>query len=133
MNRGAPAFLGNMKVHVFSRTVAAIQVIQRNPTGKGEDTHRFYNADWIPFADQMNTDLSHGSVSEPPECLPKLLSDAAKLGHAWGTYVRVDMYASQQGPIFGEYSSTPNQGRNFTPYADEYFGLIWQRECPDQV
>ncbi len=121
------------KVHVFGDTVAAVQVILRSSASGSGATHRFYSSDWEPFSDQMNTGIYQGPTIEPPNCWKQLLSDARKLGNAWGTYVRVDMYASERGPVFGEYSSIPAEGNFFTPFADEYFGSIWARECPTQL
>jgi hypothetical protein len=60
--------------------------------------------------------------------------DAARtLGAAFDAYVRVDLYATSRGCVFGEFSSTPVGGKYYTPFADAYFESLWQRHHPGSV
>jgi hypothetical protein len=33
--------------------------------------------------------------------------------------------------VFDEFSSWPNEGRDFTPYCDELFGSLWTEKFPN--
>ena len=115
------------RLHMFGETIGAIQVVQRS--ARRQDTkHRFYTEQWKMFEDQMITNLPQGNYTEPPRCLDEMLMSAKKLGRAYGTYVRIDFYASKRGCVFGEFTSFPN--RMLTEYADEYFGALWQKIFP---
>jgi hypothetical protein len=121
------------KIHVFGGEIGAVQVVHR---WSGSDTpaaHRFYTPDWRPFDDPMCTTLPMGAPSDPPSCLPQLFDAARTLGAAYEAYVRVDLYATPRGCVFGEFSCTPANGELFTPLADEFFEALWRRHHPDGV
>jgi len=120
------------KCHMFGDVVGAIEVVHR-PHYPGKAAHRCYSASWEPFDDCFNTTLPQSGVCDPPKCLDEILAYARRLGAAYGTYVRVDCYASDRGCVFGEFSSTPTAGRNFTPYADEYFEALWRETFPERT
>lgn len=118
------------KCYTFGATVGAIQVGQR--TGHGA-RHRFYTPLWDPFADQMSTHNPPAEDIDPPRCLEDILACARTLGGAYGTFVRVDCYATDRGCVFGEFSSTPMEGLDFTAFADKYFGELWDATFPDRT
>jgi hypothetical protein len=118
------------KCYTFGATVGAIQVVQR--TGR-EARHRFYTASWDLFEDQMNTHNPPAEYIDPPRCLGEILACAQTLGVAYGAFVRVDLYATDRGCVFGEFSSTPLNGREFTAFADKYLGELWDATFPDRT
>lgn len=118
------------KCFMFGTTVAAIQVVHR--TGLAA-RHRFYTASWQDFPDEMSTALPLAPRSDPPRAVDQILACARALGSAYGTFVRVDCYASDQGCVFGEFSSTPSQGMTFTALANEYLGGHWDAAFPDRT
>jgi hypothetical protein len=119
------------KCHVFGATVGAIEVIRRVDNGRAR--HRYYTARWESFEDPMDVDLPLDDYTDAPRCLNKMLAFASTLGQAYGTYVRVDFYASENGCVFGEFSSTPARGRGPTSYADRYFDTLWQEAFGNRV
>ena len=119
------------KWYMFGDTVGAIQVVQRSD--RDEARNRFYTAGWEPFDDPINTHNAVADYVDPPRGLGELLTCAQTLGAAYGTFVRVDLYATDAGCVFGEFSSTPLEGRYFTPFAEHYFGELWQRTFPDRT
>ncbi|MEB2345812.1 MAG: ATP-grasp fold amidoligase family protein [Deltaproteobacteria bacterium] len=121
------------KVHTFAGVIGAIQVIHRSPGPAMPAVNRFYSADWEPFDDPMFAGLPQAPPGEPPACLAGILADARTLGAAVGSYVRVDLYATSYGSVFGEFSSTPHGGDGFTPFANAYFESLWRRHCPDRI
>ena len=48
-------------------------------------------------------------------------------GASYGTIIRVDLYATAKGTSFGEFSSTPDQGRGGTRRSDGHLGNLRQR------
>jgi hypothetical protein len=118
------------KCYTFGSTVGAIEVVQ----GAGRDArHTFYTASWEAFADQMSTHYPRADDIGPPRCLEEILACARTLGGAYGTFVRVDCYATDRGCVFGEFSSTPMNGLDFTAFADTYFGELWDATFPDRT
>jgi hypothetical protein len=118
------------KCYTFGATIGAIQVVQR--IGR-QAWHRFYTPSWDPFEDKMGTDNPPAEYCDPPRCLEEILACARRLGGAYGTFVRVDCYATDRGCVFGEFSSTPMNGRGFTAFADKYFGDLWNATFPDRT
>lgn len=118
------------KCYTFGGTVAAIQVVERFGI---RARHGFYNPAWELLADRMNTHNPPAPYRDPPHCLEEILVCAKRLGVAYGTFVRVDFYATDRGCVFGELSSTPLDGREFTAFAEEHFGRLWQATFPDRT
>ena len=115
------------KCFTFGDTIAAVQVVHRQPGGA---RHRFYKPNWEPFDDAFNTYNGFDEVSVPPRCIGEILEAAKRLGAAYGTFVRADFYASDRGCIFGEFASVPLEGRGFTPFGDRYLGEAWEDLLP---
>ena len=119
------------KCHCFGETIGAIEVARRTTHTDGRVS--YYTPAWERVADRMNTSCPPDLDVDPPRCLPELLSWARRLGAVYGTYVRVDFYSTDRGCVFGEFSSRPVGGHGFTPYAERYFGELWQRAFPHEV
>jgi hypothetical protein len=120
------------KCHVFGDTVGAIQVVTRS-ADKRRTTIRDYTPDWDTLEEQINTHYSRSEYMDPPKCLDEIVACARRLGRAYGTYVRIDLYASAKGCVFGEFSPTPTRGEGFTPFVDEYFESLWQKHLGDKL
>src|SRR5574337_223904 len=107
------------KCYTFGATVGAIEVVQRT---ERQAQNRFYTASWDPLEDRIYTGLPPGEYIDPPGCLDDIIECAKRLGTAYGTFVRVDCYATDKGCVFGEFSSTPGDPHHFTTFANAYFG-----------
>lgn len=121
------------KCHTFGDVVAAIEVLTRQDHEPDSAVVRYYTPAWEPFADPMDLACPLGPLTPPPRCLQAILHAATTLGTAVGTYMRVDFFAPDCGCIFNEFSSTPNKGKMFTPYADEFFGTFWDEKFPESI
>jgi hypothetical protein len=73
-----------------------------------------------------------GADLDPPRCLEEQLACARRLGVACGTYVRIDMFATDRGAVFGELTNRPAGGAGFTPHAERYFDDLWRQAFPDE-
>jgi hypothetical protein len=120
------------KVHLFGEHVGAFEVVERSAK-PGQTTNGFYSAEWARFSDPMDTYLPSGRDIPVPHCLPDVLAAGTRLGAACGTYVRADFFITATGAVFNELGGTPGLGEAFTPFADEYFGRLWQEYHPNQV
>ncbi|MFM8893528.1 MAG: ATP-grasp fold amidoligase family protein, partial [Planctomycetia bacterium] len=94
---------------------------------------RHYFSDWRPIDDRVNTERQSLDVRPRPARLDEMLDIAGRLGAACGTFMRVDLYETAEGCFFGEFSSTPNWARHFTPWADDYLGRLWQEKCRKSI
>lgn len=121
------------KFHVFGDTIGAIQVVQRSNSPDTPTCHRFYSQQWEPYTDPIMTNNAFGGLSDPPKCLAQMIDAALAIGKSFDTYVRVDLYATDKGCVFGELSSTPRGAQYCTPYADALFGALWQQHIPDCI
>ena len=50
------------------------------------------------------------------------------LGKKLGCFMRIDMYATDKGPVFGEFTPAPEGGEGFTEWADRYLATFWEGE-----
>jgi hypothetical protein len=120
-----------LKCHTFGPHVAAVELLER--TGVNADSRRYYTPAWEPFKDLMHVALARAEVRDPPRGLEAMLARASALGAAFGTYMRIDFFASELGCVFNEFSSVPLLGRDYTPYCNELFGALWAEHHPNAV
>ena len=110
--------------------VALIQQVQH--CGRSARWSHYF-PDWQPIADRVSIAKEPLGILDRPEGLDEMLAIARRLGAACGTFMRVDLYDTASGRYFGEFSSAPNWGRLFTPWADRYLGGVWQEVCPESI
>lgn len=113
--------------YCFAGTIGAILV--RNRIDAHRNCQRYYTPEWQPFADLFCSEFELDAVRPPPGCLEEMRSIARRLSAASGTFVRVDLYATDRGAVFGEFASCPFS-RGYAAFAEEYFGGLWQTHCP---
>ena len=92
-----------------------------------------YDAEWRPHAHGISANRERAAPIPPPARLVEMIAVASRLGEAYGTFVRVDVYSTSRGICFGEFSSTPYGGRDITRWADEHLGGLWEKYCRDAV
>lgn len=120
------------KFHMFGETIGAIEVVHRS--SNAQVRYDCYTPSWDRFEDQMYTGTLPGGPIAPPNCFAEMLACARKLGVAYGTYARVDFYATDRGCVFGEFSTTPFfGGHQFTPFVEQYFEELWRKTFPDRT
>ena len=87
---------------------------------------------WESVSEEMRTKRHAPPLGGPPACFDELLHYARRLGKAYGTFVRVDLYASEEGAVFGELAAAPAGGKGLTRYADEYLERLWRAAFPEE-
>lgn len=116
------------KFFVFGGHVGVVNVIERTTP----PTAATFGPAWdrLPPIDAV---LAEPAVPPPkPACFEEMLAAAATFGSAVGAFVRVDLYAGARGPVFGETTGTPSEGRFFTEFANRHLTALWDRHCPGQ-
>jgi hypothetical protein len=119
------------KFYMFGEQVAAIEASRGTAPDSHDNPRRGYTADWRPFEPSLRSAEYRTGDFAPPSCLDEMLDVARRLGRAYGAFVRVDLYASDRGCVFGELASSPSRGTGFSPQADRILGEMWQDVFPD--
>lgn len=122
--------LPDYKFFVFGGEVEFVYVV----SGRGSNamTQDYFSPEWIPL------DMSEGYEKSvvPPES-PKHLKEMLRISRFLGRdfdFVRVDLYETEEGPVFGEMTFAPNAGYGkFSPRSIDYsLGKRW-REAQDKI
>ena len=121
------------KCHMFCGEIGAIQMVDRTPGSMLESKQICYQADWTNFDEPIFAPLNPAEPADPPLCLDEIRACGGRLGGAYGTYVRVDFFATQRGCVFNEFASTPRFVEQATAFGDAYFEDLWREHCPDTV
>ncbi len=123
--RGLPY---DYKFNCFGDKVASINVIERNSlTDEALNRYWYLTADWTHQPFRVNTSHYHErSLPPKPACLEDMFALVRDVGSRLNCFVRIDLYATTRGPVFGEFTAFPHMGVGFTPQAEAYFGALWQ-------
>jgi hypothetical protein len=89
-----------------------------------------YDADWTPLPFVVHPSRDAAPVCPRPLGLEEVLRIASKLGGAFETFVRVDLYLNEKGCFFGEFCSNPGGGKDYAVEADAYLGKLWEKHVP---
>jgi hypothetical protein len=88
-----------------------------------------YSRNWKIVWDQINLNCNYGYFVPKPIHFNELIVTAETLSKLYKyPFVRVDLYDSNEGVVFGEYTHTPNAGisvKLYTPFANRLFGKLW--------
>jgi hypothetical protein len=118
------------KFHMFGGHTGPIMTFIR----RGETKWlRHYTPEWDLIDEVFHTSCPLDEIAVKPEQLDEMNSIATRLGAAFGTFVRVDLYLTSSGIFFGEYSSVPGGYKDYTPFADDYLGRLWEKHIPGEV
>jgi hypothetical protein len=114
----------DFKCFVFNGHLKDVQVVDRI-----RRSHRWYDRSWLAVHDQMNLTLDYGEDIECPSHLSDLIQTAETLSRAYDYgFVRLDLYDTCRGIVFGEFTATPWAGPSrilYTPFANRTLGRIW--------
>lgn len=118
------------KFLAFNGEIASIVLIKR--LGRKEGFQDFYDENWNPM-DELTVIYPSAGYREPPACLSEMVAQVKKLSREYGIFVRVDFYATDKGPVFGEFTPTPSLGEGFTPYGEELLTYYWDIYCNGMI
>ncbi|PZR00595.1 MAG: hypothetical protein DI533_08615 [Cereibacter sphaeroides] len=125
----------DIKFYMFGDKPAFVVMIERNSV-KNKKLNRYWymTQDWQRLPIRVSANQCQEQVMPPmPDCYPNMLGIARDIGRRLNTFVRLDMYATDRGPVFGEFTHFPNGGRNYTLKSDIWLGSLWKGEegCDD--
>jgi hypothetical protein len=110
----------------FNGEIASVVVIER--LGPKEGLSYFYDEHWNKV-DKLNFLYPANDEKQPPRCFQEMLAQAKRLSKAYGIFIRLDFYATDKGPVFGEFTPTPSLGRDFTPFGKKLLLDYWDKYC----
>ena len=115
----------------FGRTVAFIEVMHRV---RHEDVlHACYSPDWQRHEEDFRTGFIMADPEPAPPHLAEMLAACHRLGPLLGTFMRLDFYMGRDGPVFGEFSSTPRRGLRFSDKGERVLGALWEEHFPERT
>jgi TupA-like ATPgrasp len=114
------------KFFCFGPKVVAIQIIDRSSLTTIENPCWNRDPDWRPLPFRLKWDLypQRSMLPEPP-FLDEMLKIVSEVAGRLNIFIRIDMYATDRGPVFGEFTAYPSNGLNFTPQGDAWLGSHW--------
>ena len=114
----------NYRFHMFGDVVAWVSV------SCARANYGHFADDWEPFPIRVMKSVLHPYPWPRPIGLERMLDVARRLGRAFETYVRVDLYDSDGDPIFAEFAPIPSRGRSYTAEADARLERLWTEHYP---
>lgn len=115
------------KVHCYGGKAIFVQVINRH---KNNPSQSFYGRAWNRLPHITNA-YPEGLTMPKPECLDELLGYADTVASKINQMVRLDFYVTVNGPVFGEVTTFPGAGRNYSSYGNALAIQCWEL-FPDQ-
>lgn len=115
------------KFYMFGEKVAFINVIERNSVNNKLNKFWYLTEKWesLPIKIIKNQ-LVQSSIPIKPNCFEQMLLIAKKFGRELNMFMRIDLYASKRGVIFGEFTPQPHGGNGYTDEANKWLGSLWR-------
>lgn len=123
--------MNDYKFYMFNGEVACIRVINRKSPKEGEN--RYYNEKWELLPTIKNTKYTEGSFQSPPDCLEEMTSFAKRLSKECEIFMRVDLYATSKGAVFGEFATTPSHGLGYSRSGSKFLMTYWNTHCKGMI
>lgn len=126
---GGMAVPDDVKIYSFYGEVHEVILIRRATDQGlgGEQTHRYLSADATDLGDVMEDHPSDTSIQIPPS-FSEMMEAASHLSKAVGVpFVRVDLFQTDRGVVFGELTRAPGGPQYRTDDHDREMGAAWER------
>lgn len=121
------------KFHCFGGKARIIHVDDKNAISR-DTLHRrqsWLARDWSHSPASFRSTGEHPNESiQRPSCLSEMIKIVDRLASNIKDYVRVDFYASPEGPVLGEITSYSHSGLGFSEYGDIIMGQAWEIFSP---
>lgn len=103
------------KFYVFGGTAGFLEVFDRNYPAPARSP---YSITWRPLPLPLEIGRTVGTSMRQPDNLDELIEVAERLGREFGAFCRVDLFNGPNGPVLGEVTVLPANGKNRTEYAN---------------
>jgi hypothetical protein len=107
----------DFKVYAVNGRSQLFQIVDRNPRRKPLNLS-FYTRDWTYIETPINSRFPPGPRYERPDSLDELLEISDRISADLKAFMRLDFFLTARGPVFGEFTSYPSAGLDYTPYGD---------------
>jgi hypothetical protein len=116
------------KFYCFGEEIALVHVVlRRSVKDKYANVHHYLDSDFREISRKMITTREVPEDAFPmPDCWAAMVKDVRTLGKEMGCFMRIDMFATDKGPVFGEFTPTPEGGKGYTEWADKYLATFWK-------
>jgi hypothetical protein len=115
------------KIFCFGSQVPLIQINMRSGVNRPRSCYWLRDADWRPVPCRVSWDkYPQPSALTRPPCLDEMLKVVSDAAGRLNIFIRIDMYATERGPVFGEFTAYPHFGKDYTPRGDAWLGSYWK-------
>ena len=120
----------DFKFYCFGEEIAMIHVaLRRSEIHKEKNEHQYYTPDFKIITQRIMERRNQGRHPiERPDCWEEMIMAVKTIGRELGIYMRIDMFATARGAVFGEFTPTPHGGNGYSEFADKYLGSFWKGE-----
>ena len=123
---GGHAILTDYKFYCFNGEIACLYVINRLSPKSGFGA--FYDENWN-LVKKVQFNYPPKLDQQAPACFKEMVKTAKILSKSYGMFVRIDLYATRKGCVFGEFTPTPSMGMNFTSFGKKLMISYWDKYC----
>jgi hypothetical protein len=123
-DRDEPAH--DYKFFCFGPKAVLIQINKRTGLKRPASWHWFRDPAWGKIACRISWSKypERSALPRPPD-LDDMLRIVTDVGGRLNIFVRIDMFATSRGPVFGEFTAYPHAGLDYTPRGDAWLGSFW--------
>jgi hypothetical protein len=114
------------KFYCFNGEIACLYVINRLSPKSGFGA--FYDENWN-LVKKVQFNYPPKLNQQAPACFKEMVKTAKILSKSYGMFVRIDLYATRKGCVFGEFTPTPSMGMNFTSFGKKLMLSYWDKYC----
>lgn len=114
------------KFYCFNGEIACLYAINRLSPKSGYGT--FYDENWNQLK-KVQFNYPPIANQKAPACFKEMVETAKILSKSYDMFVRIDLYATSKGCVFGEFTPTPSMGMNFTSFGKKLMISYWDKYC----
>ena len=120
----------DFKFYCFGDEIAMIHVaLRKSEIHKERNEHHYYTPDFRIIKQKIMQKRDQGTIPiERPDCWDEMVDAVRAIGKELGIYMRIDMFATTKGAVFGEFTPTPHGGNGYSEFADKFLGSFWKGE-----
>ena len=120
----------DFKFYCFGDKIALLHVaLRKSEVHKEQNEHHYLTSNFELFHERVMKHRDQGTELIPrPDCWDEMIEAVQTIGRAVGIYMRIDMYATNRGAVFGEFTPTPHGGKGYNEGADRYLAGFWKGE-----
>ena len=120
----------DFKFYCFGGEIALLHVVlRRSAVDTSLNEWEYFDPQFKPIESKImkNSNLPERNIPKP-DCWEEMVEVVSKIGSKLGIFMRIDMFATEKGPVFGEFTPTPHGGKGYSEFADKYLGSFWNGE-----